>query len=829
MNTDLNLFVPSSVVFLANRQDFGIPSGAVYPVSVSLASLALPAYAGVVGYPGSKVFRSTAAATFTGGGSPTNAAALLALATQLASDWYGWQLGRLDLKLIGPVALVAEGFHDLEFTHQLGDGAQPEISTRVTRQPFLEHAEEVFHFGAREVVSPLFAYVSASDGGTPPSYTWTEVVPSFLENFLAPTNPPPTLSGGPGSAPLWEANGVSVQTPFYAKIYPVADGSFLFFAGSGNEEVCGPVFWCSETRNLPPDGFGNINDIASVSKPTLIITTQTMAAPVAGVDANITGVVPLIGPDGTSEGEILEIRNGNPSMGGFLFLEDFSFAGLSGSSSAAANSFEFFAQLVSIAPGYSQFLRYNSVTSRWNLTDEAPLTVVNDAPDHDEISEPWQTCDLLTVKRLPLSSTPGLLGHPVGLKVNHTGTLGETKLQLVLPLSVKGDLFTWDTGNVRLPAGMDGYVLTASSAAATGLVWAPQTGGTALTVDYFLGASPIFPTTELQFDPGWFVLSGATPTAMVTIVPDPYNQIVNVAIGPAIQAYINFISVTGPPTYIPAFAGAIVCGVGAFYQWNGSSWETYLPGSGGSSITAQGLGDTVVPLFTMTELDIDQATGLVLTQSGSIGTVGCVPATPTHQGAVSITTQAFKGIKTFEDDVLVQPTGNATLDPVGTDISPGAIIVSDDVEPTLTLTLDQSVTYTGSALFNVNADAFPPSVDQVGVAFTENVNGNTSAYVLMRDWGSNLCRFYLATDGAYATYGPSPCYSIKVAPTSWVDGQWYAANTILDILTVSGGIVTDKTTLSQPTITGAKLPADTVMADLLTALAGLGLLTDSTT
>lgn len=40
------------------------------------------------------------------------------------------------------------------------------------------------------------------------------------------------------------------------------------------------------------------------------------------------------------------------------------------------------------------------------------------------------------------------------------------------PLTTKGDLFTWDTGNARLPVGTNGQVLTADSTQATGIKWA---------------------------------------------------------------------------------------------------------------------------------------------------------------------------------------------------------------------------------------------------------------------------------------------------------------------------------------------------------------------
>lgn len=57
------------------------------------------------------------------------------------------------------------------------------------------------------------------------------------------------------------------------------------------------------------------------------------------------------------------------------------------------------------------------------------------------------------------------------------------------PLTTKGDLFTWDTGNARLAVGTNGQVLTADSTAAVGIKWA-----TAATT--FIGASAYKSTTQ---------------------------------------------------------------------------------------------------------------------------------------------------------------------------------------------------------------------------------------------------------------------------------------------------------------------------------------------
>lgn len=51
-------------------------------------------------------------------------------------------------------------------------------------------------------------------------------------------------------------------------------------------------------------------------------------------------------------------------------------------------------------------------------------------------------------------------------------------------VTTKGDLFTFDTANARLPVGTDGQVLTADSTQAKGIKWAAVSGGGGLTQSY---------------------------------------------------------------------------------------------------------------------------------------------------------------------------------------------------------------------------------------------------------------------------------------------------------------------------------------------------------
>lgn len=63
------------------------------------------------------------------------------------------------------------------------------------------------------------------------------------------------------------------------------------------------------------------------------------------------------------------------------------------------------------------------------------------------------------------------------------------------PLTTKGDLFTWDTGNARLPVGTNGQVLTAQSGQATGLQWTNAGGMTLLETITVSGSSSVTSAT----------------------------------------------------------------------------------------------------------------------------------------------------------------------------------------------------------------------------------------------------------------------------------------------------------------------------------------------
>jgi len=88
-----------------------------------------------------------------------------------------------------------------------------------------------------------------------------------------------------------------------------------------------------------------------------------------------------------------------------------------------------------------------------------------------------------------------------------------TQAGTTLPLTTKGDLFGYDTGNARIPVGADATVLTADSTQALGVKWAaPASGGmTLISTTTLTGASITLSSIPQTYNNLYFVIRNYKP------------------------------------------------------------------------------------------------------------------------------------------------------------------------------------------------------------------------------------------------------------------------------------------------------------------------------
>jgi len=129
--SDLASLVPQTVSVAFRATGTGQPSNGFYNVDTNLFDIGLAAFRNTVGYPWTRLLHRYEIATYGASPPPTNQADLDALALQMATDWYQWQLGTLDRYFAGIAEWNPEGLHDITFEQRGG-----KITTHVQRMVF---------------------------------------------------------------------------------------------------------------------------------------------------------------------------------------------------------------------------------------------------------------------------------------------------------------------------------------------------------------------------------------------------------------------------------------------------------------------------------------------------------------------------------------------------------------------------------------------------------------------------------------------------------------------------------------------------------------------
>jgi hypothetical protein len=294
--TDLPALVPESVTLAFPRQSQGgVELGGHYLVTVSLAELAIPNYAGVAGVPGaSQRVNADIPAVWCPASplnlAPSNAAALTALARRYATDWYAWQLSWYDVTAAGVAPLNSFGYADrIVWTHRKG-----ECNTRVARDPY-DDAVDRLNVGGGEA-----ACVTTTPAPCPGRCLWSFLDGTWVLVFNGCTTSSTTSTTTTTGAGTTTSTSTTTGTTVCGMPDDLAGVAGSTSTTTTTTTTALPPCQCSEPTFCPPAADCNetvTNCVRGQSPPqpsctttttgtgTTATTTTTTAAPPPGCTA----------------------------------------------------------------------------------------------------------------------------------------------------------------------------------------------------------------------------------------------------------------------------------------------------------------------------------------------------------------------------------------------------------------------------------------------------------------------------------------------------------------------------------------------------------------
>jgi len=165
---------------------------------------------------------------------------------------------------------------------------------------------------------------------------------------------------------------------------------------------------------------------------------------------------------------------------------------------------------IKAGPGAGIAFFTNGNNNRGGFSSAGAFSLFGDLKVRDPIGSNFVTIKAPTLGvdwTLTLPTTAGSAGFL--LSTNGSGVTSWITPPASSPLTTKGDLYTYDTGNQRLGVGTNGQVLKANSAQATGLEWAADIDTGITTLNTLTALTQTFATGTAGTD---FGISSATST-----------------------------------------------------------------------------------------------------------------------------------------------------------------------------------------------------------------------------------------------------------------------------------------------------------------------------
>ena len=372
------------------------------------------------------------------------------------------------------------------------------------------------------------------------------------------------------------------------------------------------------------------------------------------------------------------------------------------------------------------------------------------------------------------------------LKANNLSDVANTTTAFnnISPLTTKGDLLGYNSGNVRLAVGLsDGQLLQVSSGAATGLAWSTATYPVTTTANQLLYSSSTNTVVGLTSVAGGVLVTDASSVPSLLANPS--------ATGKVLQSVNGAIAAWSTPTYPTGSGtlGKLIISDGTNNVYSTSTFPTSAGATAGKAVVSDGTNYILSSYAFPTSVG---ATGTILRSDGT----NWIASTPTFPNSAS-TTGSFiyaNGTNFVASTSLWPNTVGTALHLVLSDGTSN--VYSTPAYPNAAVTAGKVIISDGTN-YIASTSIFPNTVGSAGKIIRSD--GTVNAYTTSTFADTYAASTLLYANGANNVIGLTTANSATIRTDSSGVPAWTGSMTNGQILIGSTGSTPVLGTLTQGT------------------------------